>query len=491
MRTRLVISLLALLVVTPVISQQVNSLYFIENTPQRNSLNPAFHSYDKWYISMPVLGGFGFSVGNNSLTFKDVVFKSGNSTITFLNNQNTVDKFYRTLQNTTNITFEKEINLIGFGEKSDYSFWNFSLSQKTEGTFALSKNIFSLLLYGTNNSNGNYLNLSKTGADISDYFETAFGYSQQLTDKLTVGAKAKLLFGLQNLSVVNKGIYLNADIEKLELKADVSYRTSGNISEAITDGYYQNLINFGKLNGLGVAFDLGFEYRMTDHFVISAAVTDLGFISWFGNTNRVDLKTAYQFNGIATIDFNVNSAILTQQLNNLSSYQFLSDSLLDVLNNSGTLTEKSNIPYSTITKARLNIGMEYMLPDQPFSVGIVSSMGIYNRYLDEEITASLNYRPYKWLNAATSYSVLKGRSSFGAALGVKLGLINVFAAADYIPLLKKNIDIATLGADTKDFTIPVPYHSMYFNLRSGVNIVFNNLYPKEYKNRHNCNCDWY
>ena len=56
-------------------AQQVNTLYFLENSPMRHVINPAFQPVSKMYLTLPALGYTSIWAGNNALTMRDCLFK--------------------------------------------------------------------------------------------------------------------------------------------------------------------------------------------------------------------------------------------------------------------------------------------------------------------------------------------------------------------------------------------------------------------------------
>ena len=70
-------------------AQQVNTLYFMDNVPMRQYLNPAFQPLSNVYISFPAVGYTSFGLMNNSLALKDVVQYRDGRTMLFLNPDNT------------------------------------------------------------------------------------------------------------------------------------------------------------------------------------------------------------------------------------------------------------------------------------------------------------------------------------------------------------------------------------------------------------------
>jgi hypothetical protein len=77
----LLIGILCLIWISPTNAQQVNTLYFMENSPLRSNFNPSFQPTSNFYIGFPVLGLTYFGLGNNYLTLKDVVYNKNGETI--------------------------------------------------------------------------------------------------------------------------------------------------------------------------------------------------------------------------------------------------------------------------------------------------------------------------------------------------------------------------------------------------------------------------
>jgi hypothetical protein len=134
----------------------------------------------------------------------------------------------------------------------------------------------------------------------------------------------------------------------------------------------------------------------------------------------------------------------------------------------------------------------------------------YCNYISNELTASVNAFPNKWLNAALSYSVFNGSNTFGGGLGVRTGFVHWFAALDYMPLKKTTLSSLKLdGLNLKN--IPLPYNLKNCNLSIGANIVFDEhvkdknkrveskesrpmnartgLFHSKFKDDNDCNCN--
>ncbi|MDR0414452.1 MAG: DUF5723 family protein, partial [Prevotellaceae bacterium] len=162
-------------------AQQVNTLYFMNNVPERNAYNPAFQPVYNVYIDLPVMPNFRFDVGNSSLGFNDVIFSKKingvDSTITFLHPEalEKKDDFYSALSKTTRIYEDLTFNLVGFGFRVKKNYFSVDISQKVSMGTYLPRDLFKLALYGTGRGKaGGYsdvFNLSRLGIQASAYTE--------------------------------------------------------------------------------------------------------------------------------------------------------------------------------------------------------------------------------------------------------------------------------------------------------------------------------
>ncbi|MFA5047042.1 MAG: DUF5723 family protein, partial [Paludibacter sp.] len=211
------------------------------------------------------------------------------------------------------------------------------------------------------------------------------------------------------------------------------------------------------------------------------------------NAQNINYKIDYSFNGIGQIDSITGLNSFVPVINKFTTANSLVDSLLNAVKTNSTVS-KTNNPYTTYTPTRINFGAEYSLPDYHLSFGILSSTIISKKILNEEITASINAKPVKWLNTSLSYSILGGQfSSIGAGIGVRTGFIHWFAAADFIAFQKSTLALKELNPQNWDIKIPIPYNSKNANFSLGVTFVLDQIIPENglimRKKRQDCNCD--
>ena len=181
-------------------AQQVNTLYYMQNVQERSDYNPAFQPIHGFYLDLPVLPNFRAGFGNNSLKLNDVLYNQRingiDSTITFMHPLADKNKFYDKLKKNTKISTGLTFNILNFGFRfKEKNYLTFGINEKIDVRGNLPKDVFKLLLYGTDTIASRSFDFSKLGINATVYTEFSVGYSRELNDKWTIGAKAKDLMG--------------------------------------------------------------------------------------------------------------------------------------------------------------------------------------------------------------------------------------------------------------------------------------------------------
>ncbi len=461
----LIISLIALVMGSNSFAQQVNTLYFMKNIQERNAYNPAFQPITN-YFNIPFFPDFRLEAGNNSLVFKDIILNQKingiDSTITFMHPQANKDDFYNTLRKTTRLNTDFTFNLFGLGfrSKNKKNYYSFNAYQKLENSIYLPKDLFKLALYGTPDLvNANKYDLSKFGLDASIYTELAFGYSRTINDKLTIGGNLKYLIGQVNVSTNIENFNLEAGIDKWAIEGEGSINASIPLLTIPVqlDGSFDfnnidmNDMDESQIRGIalsgnwGLGLDLGATYLIIPDLELSAAITDLGFIRWRKNVTNGKLNGAYEFTGV---EYGINDDIDAKM-----------DTLVTQLEDAFVTTGTNN-SYTTSLSTRLNVGAEYSVVDDRIGFGVLSSSLFANKTIFQDITTSVNFRPWHWFSTSFSYSLLNGQwSTIGFGAQLRILAFNMYIAADRIPLTFVNS-----GGSPN---IPVPNGLQSMNLQVG------------------------
>src|SRR5664280_3600989 len=197
-------------------------------------LNPALRPSNSVYIGLPVVSGLNFNINNNYVNFSDVFIRDRpkDSIISFLHPSYNVDKFLAKIKDRNFFAPESMIQLLGIGfsaGKDTYIFLD--INDRIEGNFVLPGDLFRLALKGNEGFVGSKIDLSSLRGDIKYYREVGIGFSKNFTEKLRIGIKGKLLFGIADASIDNKalGITVNSDYSHT-LDANMTVNMSGPVT---------------------------------------------------------------------------------------------------------------------------------------------------------------------------------------------------------------------------------------------------------------------
>lgn len=172
------------------------------------------------------------------------------------------------------------------------------------------------LLFYSNVTHHSFFEVLRTSASsmLATPFSPALShYGKMITNELNVGAKVKFLLGAGNIDACIKSMNVTMGYDKWQLRADGQLNIAVNGLKAPT---YQesgkdlnkpdmrNQIDYDGIDldsfgtGFGLGFDLGATYdrhKFVPGLTLSAALTDLGFISWKHNVNAATHGTAFTF----------------------------------------------------------------------------------------------------------------------------------------------------------------------------------------------------
>ena len=460
-------------------AQSVNTEYFMKSSTSKTSLNPALRP-EQGYVGIPGLTNFYVGYKTNTFNLENFIFPggpagSGYNSVTFLHQGVTADQFLKNIsdKNYLNFDFAWTIASVGFYEGD--GFWTIDLGVKSNVDFNLPKDVFKFAKQGLVTSEGE----SVPGYDLKDirgkatgYAELGVGHSRPFLDnKLVVGVKAKLLFGLANADLRVKQLSMNTGMDEWSIESQATLEASmkGFKPDYGEDKFFNGFKEDGSkgLGGFGLGFDLGATYKLSgladalngvideevlDRFTISAALTDIGFISWSGNSSMY-LATDPSSTPIAgnfEINFGGEGKSLGDQINDIGN------TLKDAVNLKDTDGSKGR---TTGLRTKMNWGLEYEFIKDQLSAGILSTTQFTPIRNVTEFTLSGAYKPASWFEAGLSYSFVHSNfNTFGLALNfVPAKGLNLFLASDYIiPHVNSDFMPTTSKALNFQFGLSVP-----------------------------------
>ena len=448
-------------------AQQVNTLYFLENAPMRHTLNPAFQPVSKGYVNFSPLGWSVLNVGNNSFTLNDLIYvdPTTGKTITALHPSQDRTAFLKAFRSMTDINGSATLGIVNVGVRiKDAGFLTIGYNFRVEADVTTPKHIFEYIAHGQLINGGNAMayNLNRLGGAGTIYSEIYGGYSHKINDQWTVGGKLKILLGHAYAGIQGKTLSLEGDPTQLHLYGDLDAQVAGQFkfnnmppTDNVTVKQYvedwknggrkiEDFVNTKDIPGLlvpsggGLGIDLGMTYKPADFVQISAAITDLGFIYWSKSRN-VGLHLDTIMDGAGNFQY----ADFQDANGNFQTQALLDSAAKNVVNviESARMTPAS-IGFCKMTRARLNVGVDFNFWDNRVGVGVVSATNLYNARLYEELTIGAAFRPVNWFNIAVSYSLLQNGkySNIGAGLSfMPYDGVNMTLSMDYIPTSYANI----------------------------------------------------
>ena len=460
-----------------ILSAQNSQVLYFMNLPQNHLLNPALRPSNSFYIGLP---GINLNINNNLVSFSDIFIKSStsDSVSTFLNPKYNITDFLDKVQDKNSIEPEFTLQLFGLGfsvGKDSYVFLD--VNERFSGNIVIPGDIFKLGLTGNAGFQGNQIDLSSFRADVKYYREVGLGFSKNFTNKLRIGVKGKLLFGIASASIDNKSFgitvsdnythSLDADlVANISAPIKVTRDASHNISKvAFDDSRFDTssgIIDFvtGKKN-MGLGLDIGATYDVTAKFVVSAAITDLGYIKWKKDVTNFQIKSQYEFSGLNMIDV----------LNGTKTFDEVGKAELDTLKDSFKVTDSNNT-FTTYLPVGVSLGGNYKLT-KSFSVGLLSYSRFIGKQLKEAVTLSGNLNLGNAFSTTLTYTIANQRfDNLGAGIAFRPGIFQFYLLADRIPVMWNNIKV-----DNSTFPIPTSLNTI--NLRMGMNLAFGNKVKKK------------
>jgi len=431
---RAIISFTILLAsVGSVFSQEVNSLYFLNEWSQRHTLNASF-APEYGYFSLPVLGGVNMNISSNS-GLTNFIYPYNNEFVTFLHSSVDGQQFLNKLSPTTYIRQGINLNLLSFGFfTKNNSFWSFDISLKEKTDINIPIDFFRLAKLGMQNQTSNVFDLKNFNVTQSNIAQFSLGYSRDLNTQWRVGVNAKLLAGLSyekvnyskfDVTLANNQYTMTA-VGDYQLRSKfLSFEKDSNNNYDFTKGKVQS--SQIKPAGYGGAIDLGVTYKPRKNLTFAAALNDIGFINWKASSIKNGTANSnVVFNGFNNI--NVDSVNIDTQLNQLKDD---ANALIKFKEQpAGNKNIIEYIPFTFKASAEYSIfGNE----DHDILVGMLwNSYNAPGNHLNE-LMGAVTFKPIHWFSLSTTCEFIrKDYNRFGVSMNFSPKWINIFIASDYV-----------------------------------------------------------
>jgi hypothetical protein len=214
-------------------------------------------------------------------------------------------------------------------------------------------------------------------------------------------------------------------------------------------------------NNIGLGLDIGATYDISDKIMVSAAITDLGFIKWKSDVTNLQVKGQFVFSG-----FDMEHVI-----DGTKTFDELGQEMLDSLKDKFIVSDSKDV-FTTYLPFGVTLGGRYNLTDR-ISLGLLSYSRFIGKQIRQSMTLSANINLGNSLSTSLSYTATNHRyDNIGAGLAFRAGIFQFYLLTDKIPIMWNSIK-------TDNSTIPLPASWNTINLRLGMNLVFGNKIKKK------------
>ncbi len=421
-------------------SQINNSVYFMPGVPQANRVNPAHQPNCELYLGFPVLAPMRMELSSNSLSYKDIIYEHPfqDSLITFLHPEGDKQAFLDQLQPMNNIVTDLRASLASIGFRTKAGFFTFDMTTRLEEAAYFPKDLARLLLNGA--IEGETYQLDGIGVNISAFDELSLGWSYSILDNLQVGVRAKMLFGIGDLTTRRSALSITTSQEEWNIQSDmmvsaslpfaeVIYNEDGMIEEIVIDDEIESLnpfalpkylFNFGNP---GFAADIGINYRPIDQLQLSISALDLGFISWKDEVHDATYEMEYDYIGLEINPLELSDEYSFGDYLD-STFSQMGDSLLSFLEFTPGRT------YSKRLNTKLYVGASYFVTPK-INFGLLSRTDFLSDHISQQFTASANFTTGRFVNLTLSYTYKNSYiKNLGAGLSFNVGPLNLYLISD-------------------------------------------------------------
>lgn len=421
--------------ILPTSAQELRTSFFMETSNYRHQMNPAL--LDSPYVGL-LFSNINIGMTGN-IGAKQFIFDTnglpgytGNYRYTTFMDPNVDAKtFLNKLHDKNRFDLYLNYNLFSVGFKAWGGVNLLELNLRSNTNLTLPKGLFE---FAKTAGEKEHYEFGGLGMRTQNYMELALGHSRDINKQWRVGGKLKFLIGAAYADFTADNVTLdmtedawriqsNAQVKASLLKSDVIHEDP---SKNSADGRprVKELDNFGfSLPGFGMALDLGVTYKPIENLTLSAAITDLGFISW-KNTHHASSQGDYTFDGFDNIYIGSDK----DQTEDIDD-QF--DQIGDDLEEMFSVYDDGTKTATQALAATLNVGAEYKLPAyDKLKFGFLYTSRIHGKYSWHQGMLNVGVRPVKWFECNVNGAVTSTGVTAGGMLSLKAPHFNFYIAAD-------------------------------------------------------------
>ena len=288
-------------------AQNKQILYGFEEAPQNLLVNPGSKVSQKYHFGIPFLSQIHVNGGSSGVSVFDIFGDTG---------EDINAKITRTIFDLNNrdfFTATQQLEIISFGWKTQSEiYFSGGIYQELDFIAYFPRDLAILGWEGNRDYIDYEFDLGEVNTTADLLMVYHFGANKAITNKLTVGVRAKIYNNIMSLSSTgNSGSFVtrlgdgSANFyEHTVQNANVEVQTSGIASLSGLEGSSATNEIVGRAffgGNLGLGVDLGATYDFTDRLQFSASILDLGAVFHTKDVENYRASGTYTLDGIELI----------------------------------------------------------------------------------------------------------------------------------------------------------------------------------------------
>ncbi|WP_439181588.1 DUF5723 family protein [Carboxylicivirga taeanensis] len=388
---------------------------FMNQVPQSQNSNPANFEGQDSYVSLPVLSSVDVSLGTKGFSIDELIESSKKAN----DNESFWGILEKTVAKDNEVLVSTSLPLLGIGIKRPKGFWSLNLSNRSVGAVTFSDELMNLrfLEMDYNTPEAIDVDVENLGVEAIVFNEYRLGYARELTPRFKLGLAVKFLVGHAYLQTNNVNMQINYDelqggTVRMQgaglLHGPFNYvRSEDNSWDVDYNSPGLNYFAFNK--NTGVAFDLGFRWKLWDKLILSGAIVDVGSLNFREN------GVSFEINNEALVDAQMASE-------GVEVVDLVSDELLDeLIINEEEVEHRFSLPAAYHLQVE---GMPYKWLRLGAQIGRFSNS--LQSYTNHTLTLGLLPGPRVGVYGAYSFSEYRGQSLDVGMYGRLLGFLQLY-----------------------------------------------------------------
>lgn len=413
-------------------AQEVSPVDFMRLNPYQMNANPATDLPYESVMSFFV-GNFDLSLNNTSIRYDNIFDFDAQGRPAMIN----LRKFADAIKENNYLGISMNESLFTLYRSINDNMLTFDYRLKVKSDMTYDNGLFKLLSYGNSAFVGesNPINID-LNMNTQVYQEISVGYQWNVLDNLSVGGRAKLLFGVANVTTdaFNVKLYTDPDSYALRLMEDVSMSASLPSVFTLQDGVIGTQGRF-KVADLfrnpGFGLDFAAEYHFNEKFSAVAAVHDMGFISWSGNNMKMvgEIVDGGQFYDDGSFLFSGLEMEQLQLVISDASYRTL---FLDSLKQYFQLQFTPQERYTTMLNTNILLRGNYDIT--PHSRISAQMRGYFmGSGFRPAMTLAYSGSFFRMLDICATYTMMRGSyANIGFGLAGNFGIFQIYATTNNV-----------------------------------------------------------